>query len=63
VANSNKVPDFAKILRENKVKLCRYLATLHQDNEASDTQFRNEKALVIATIDELSLTYKCDLTF
>jgi calcium binding protein 39 len=51
VANPNKPPEVIKILQDNKVKLCRYLATLHQDKEASDTQFREEKSLIIATIE------------
>jgi len=53
VANPNKPPEIIKILRDNKVKLCRYLTTLHQDREESDTQFRDEKALIIATIEGL----------
>jgi calcium binding protein 39 len=53
VANPNKPPDISKILRDNKEKLCRYLVTLHQDKEANDTQFRDEKALIVATIEAL----------
>jgi len=53
VANPNKPPEVVKILKDNKVKLCRYLTTLHQEKEDSDTQFRDEKALIIATIDGL----------
>jgi len=53
VANPNKPPEVVKILQDNQVKLCRYLTTLHQDKEASDTQFRDEKALIIATIEGL----------
>ena len=50
VANPNKPPEVVKILRDNKVKLCAYLTTLHQDKEESDAQFRDEKALIVATI-------------
>ena len=50
VANPNKPPEVVKILRDNKVKLCAYLTTLHQDKEESDSQFRDEKALIVATI-------------
>lgn len=53
VANPNKPEEVVKILRDNKTKLCRYLATLHQEKEESDTQFRDEKALIIATIEVL----------
>ena len=53
VANPNKIPEVVKILKDNGPKLCRYLETLHQDREAQDTQFRDEKALIIATIKAL----------
>lgn len=53
VANPNKPPEVIKILQDNRAKLCAYLATLHQEREDSDTQFRDEKALIIATIDGL----------
>lgn len=53
VANPNKPPEIIKILHDNSVKLCRYLETLHKDREESDTQFRDEKALIIATIEAL----------
>lgn len=53
VANPNKPPEIVKILADNQVKLCRYLRTLHQEKEESDIQFRDEKALIIATIDAL----------
>lgn len=53
VANPNKPEEIVKILQDNKVKLCQYLRTLHQDREATDTQFRDEKALIIATIEGL----------
>lgn len=53
VANPNKPPEIIKILQDNKVKLSAYLQTLHIEKEDSDTQFRDEKALIIATIDGL----------
>jgi calcium binding protein 39 len=53
VANPNKPPDVVKILRDNKVKLCAYLTTLHQDKEESDPQFRDEKLLIVSTINAL----------
>lgn len=53
VANPNKPPEVINILRDNKVKLSKYLATLHQEKESSDAQFREEKALIIATIQNL----------
>lgn len=39
-----------KILRDNSVKLCAYLETLHQEKELNDQQFSDEKKLIIATI-------------
>lgn len=53
VANPNKPPEIVKILSDNKVKLCKYLETLHKDREATDPQFRDEKALVISTIEAI----------
>lgn len=53
VANPQKPPEVLRILSDNKVKLCKYLETLHKDREATDTQFRDEKALVISTIEAL----------
>lgn len=51
VANPNKPTEIVKILHDNKSKLCAYLTTLHQEREENDTQFRDEKALIISTID------------
>lgn len=51
VANPNKPPEIVKILHDNKSKLCAYLTTLHQEKEENDAQFRDEKALIISTID------------
>eukprot|EP00934_Nitzschia_sp_Nitz4_P001738 Nitzschia sp. Nitz4//scaffold35_size145790//95591//96844//NITZ4_003039-RA/size145790-processed-gene-0.208-mRNA-1//1//CDS//3329549151//1738//frame0 len=50
VANPNKIPEVAKILHDNRDKLCVYLETLHAEKEQSDNQFRDEKALIIQTI-------------
>jgi calcium binding protein 39 len=50
VANPSKIPEVEKILKNNSQKLCSYLETLHQDKEASDQQFADEKKLIIATI-------------
>jgi len=53
VANPSKPPEIHKILSDNKSKLCTYLEGLHKEKEAKDTQFRDEKALVISTIQSL----------
>jgi calcium binding protein 39 len=53
VANPNKPPEIIKILSDNKIKLCNYLEGLHKDKEAKEAQFRDEKALVISTIEAL----------
>ena len=50
VANPNKIAEVEKILRDNSQKLCAYLETLHKSKEESDTQFRDEKALIVSTI-------------
>jgi calcium binding protein 39 len=53
VANPNKPPEVIQILRDNQVKLANYLTSLHHEKEETDTQFRDEKALIIATIQAL----------
>jgi calcium binding protein 39 len=50
VANPSKIPEVEKILKDNSEKLCAYLETLHKSKEEQDTQFRDEKALIIATV-------------
>lgn len=50
VANPTKIPEVEKILKDNSQKLCAYLETLHKAKEEADTQFRDEKALIVATI-------------
>ena len=44
-----------KILFDNKVKLVKYLEGLHKDRENSDEQYRDEKRLVISTLEELEI--------
>jgi Mo25-like. len=53
VANPNKPKAIVRILVDNKVKLVKYLTGLHRDKEAMDEQFRDEKALVISTLEEI----------
>ena len=53
VANPHKPQDVIKILKDNQVKLCAYLKTLHADKAHVDAQFRDERALIIATIEAL----------
>ena len=48
-----KPQDVIKILKDNQVKLCAYLKTLHADKAHVDAQFRDERALIIATIEAL----------
>lgn len=55
VANPEKPKDIVRILVDNKTKLIRYLDGLHRDREESDEQFRDEKALVISTLEGLEL--------
>jgi calcium binding protein 39 len=55
VANPAKPPEVAKILFDNKVKLVKYLEGLHKERERSDEQFRDEKGLVIGTLEELEM--------
>ena len=53
VANPNKTPEVTRILADNKVKLVKYLSGLHKEREEFDEQFRDEKALVISTLEQL----------
>ena len=55
VANPNKPPEVVKILYDNKVKLVKYLEGLHKEREQCDEQYRDEKGLVMATLDGLEL--------
>ena len=53
VANPNKPPEIVELLKANQAKLCAYLTTLHKDKEEADPQFRDEKGLIVATIQGL----------
>jgi hypothetical protein len=53
VANPNKPPQVMRILADNKVKLIKYLSGLHKDREEFDEQLRDEKILVISTLEQL----------
>ena len=53
VANPNKPPEVIKIIADNKVKLIKYLSGLHKEREEVDEQFRDEKILVISTLEQL----------
>ena len=55
VANPNKPPEVVKILFDNKVKLVKYLEGLHKEREGSDEQYRDEKQLVISTLEGLEI--------
>ena len=55
VANPKKTREVTRILVDNKVKLVRYLETFHSEREKSDVQFRDEKGLVISTLENLTL--------
>ena len=48
VANPNKPAKICLILYKNKQKLCNYLTNFHQDKESDDSQFSEEKKLLIA---------------
>ena len=43
------------ILFDNKVKLVKYVEGLHKDRENSDEQYRDEKQLVISTLEGLEI--------
>ncbi len=53
VANPNKPPEVVRILADNKVKLIKYLSGLHKEREEMDEQFRDEKILVISTLEQM----------
>ena len=50
-----KPPEVVKILYDNKVKLVKYLEGLHKERESSDDQYRDEKQLVISTLEGLEI--------
>jgi calcium binding protein 39 len=51
VANPRKPPEIERILVTNRTKLILYLQGFHSDRE--DEQFREEKALLISTLEQL----------
>lgn len=53
VVNPKKPNDIIKVLYDNKSKLIKYLTSFHQEKEATDVQFREEKALVISSLEQL----------
>jgi calcium binding protein 39 len=53
VANPSKPPEIVSILKDNQVKLCAYLSTLHNERAENDPQFRGERDLIVATIEAL----------
>mmetsp|Transcript_19678 Transcript_19678/g.24824 ORF Transcript_19678/g.24824 Transcript_19678/m.24824 type:complete len:94 (+) Transcript_19678:1-282(+) len=53
VANPNKPPEVVRILADNKIKLIKYLSGLHKEREDMDEQFRDEKILVISTLEQM----------
>ena len=55
VANPQKTREVTRILVDNRIKLIKYLDGLHKDRESSDIQFRDEKKLVISTLEGLEL--------
>ena len=55
VANPNKPPEVVKILHDNKTKLVAYLDGLHKEREKSDEQFRDEKGLIVSTLEALQI--------
>lgn len=55
VANPQKTREVIRILVDNRTKLIKYLDGLHKDRESSDIQFRDEKKLVISTLEGLEL--------
>lgn len=48
-------PEVVKILYDNKTKLVAYLDGLHKDREKSDEQFRDEKGLIVSTLEALQI--------
>ena len=53
VANPGKPEDVVRILTKNKVKLVKYLEKFHSDREREDDQFRDEKRLILSTLNGL----------
>ena len=53
VANPNKPPEIVQILKDNQVKLCAYLSSLHNEKAENDPQFKGERDLIVSTIEAL----------
>ena len=53
VANPNKPEEVVRILTKNKVKLIKYLENFHAEREREDAQFRDEKRLILSTLNGL----------
>lgn len=52
-ANPNKTAEITKILSQNKIKLVSYLEKFHCEKESTDDQFRDEKILIVTTLNAL----------
>ena len=48
-------PEVIKILFDNKVKLVKYLEGLHKERQNNDDQYRDEKQLVVSTLEALEI--------
>mmetsp|Transcript_14081 Transcript_14081/g.20815 ORF Transcript_14081/g.20815 Transcript_14081/m.20815 type:complete len:340 (-) Transcript_14081:733-1752(-) len=55
VANPSKPPEIKQILVDNKAKLVAYLETFHVDLDQEDARFRDEKSLLIATLNGMEI--------
>lgn len=55
VSQTTQPPEVVKILFDNKVKLIKYLEGLHKERENNDDQYRDEKQLVISTLEALEI--------
>ena len=55
ILSTTKPPEVVKILYDNKVKLVTYLEGLHKERESIDGQYKDEKQLVISTLEELQV--------
>ena len=53
VANPSKTPEVKKILVDNKMKLIKYLEGFHSELNDNDLRFRDEKSLLIQTLNAL----------
>ncbi len=53
--SNEQPPEVIKILFDNKVKLVKYLEGLHKERENNDDQYRDEKQLVVSTLEALEI--------